>query len=197
MKKNVETLKKLAEELFALMSIPSAKIEVDYDKEQESYIVNVDAPEETGLLIGKKGETLSSIQTVLGVLLKGKVGEWNRVVVGTSEIIREKEEEYLRNLATSTADRAKETGQPQSLYNLKPWQRRIVHMTLSEDSSIETESIGEGEESIFGCQGQIIFSFLDVATRFDGNCLSSSFFTSYPARPTFLAFMGFCFWDKS
>jgi spoIIIJ-associated protein len=145
MKTYVETLKKLAEELFALMSIPSAKIEVDYDKEQEAYIVNVDAPEETGLLIGKKGETLSSIQTVLGVLLKGKVGEWNRVVVNIGDY-REKEEEYLRNLATSTADRAKETGQPQSLYNLKPWQRRIVHMTLSEDSSIETESMGEGEE---------------------------------------------------
>jgi spoIIIJ-associated protein len=145
MKKNIETLKKLSEELFSLMSIPNAKIAVEYDKEQEAYIVNVDAPEETGLLIGKKGETLSSIQTVLGVLLKGKVGEWNRVVVNIGDY-REKEEEYLRNLATSTADRAKETGQPQSLYNLKPWQRRIVHMTLSEDSSIETESVGEGEE---------------------------------------------------
>jgi spoIIIJ-associated protein len=145
MKKNVETLKKLSEELFSLMSIPKAKIEVKYDKENEAYIVNVEAPDETGLLIGKKGETLSSLQTVLGVLLKGKVGEWNRVVVNIGDY-REKEEEYLRNLAISTADRAKETGQPQNLYNLKPWQRRIIHLALSEDSSIETESEGEGEE---------------------------------------------------
>jgi spoIIIJ-associated protein len=145
MKKNVETLKKVSEELFSLMSIPSAKIGVDYDKGQEVYIVNVEAPDETGLLIGKKGETLSSLQTVLGVLLKSKVGEWNRVIVNVGDY-REKEEEYLRNLATSTADRAKETGQPQNLYNLKPWQRRIIHMTLSEDKDLTTESMGEGEE---------------------------------------------------
>jgi spoIIIJ-associated protein len=144
-KENTQTLKTLAEELFSLMSIAKAKIEVDYDKENEAYVVSVEAPEETGLLIGKKGETLSSLQTVLGVLLKGKVGEWNRVVVNVGDY-REKEEEYLRNLATSTAGRAKETGQPQNLYNLKPWQRRIVHMALSEDKDLTTESMGEGEE---------------------------------------------------
>lgn len=145
MKKNVETLKKLAEELFSLMSIPAAKIGVEYDKENEAYIVNVEAPEETGLLIGKKGETLSSLQVVLGVLLKQKVGEWNRVVLNIGDY-REKEEEYLKNLAVSTADRAKETGEPQNLYNLKPWQRRIVHMALSEEKGVSTESVGEGEE---------------------------------------------------
>ena len=142
---NIETLTGISQELFSLMSIPSAKIDVDYDKDQEAYTVNVEAPEETGLLIGKKGETLSSLQTVLGVLLKAKVGEWNRVIVNIGDY-REKEEEYLRNLAKSTADRAKETGQPQNLYNLKPWQRRIIHMTLSTDTSLETESVGEGEE---------------------------------------------------
>lgn len=145
MKKNIETLKKLSEELFSLMSIPKAKIDVEYDKENEAYVVNVDAPDETGLLIGKKGETLSSLQTVLGVLLKAKVGEWNRVVVNIGDY-REKEEGYLKNLAMSTAERARETGQPQNLYNLKPWQRRIIHMSLSEEKDIATESVGEGEE---------------------------------------------------
>lgn len=127
------------------MSIPKAKIDVEYDKENEAYVVNVDAPDETGLLIGKKGETLSSLQTVLGVLLKAKVGEWNRVVVNIGDY-REKEEGYLKNLAMSTAERARETGQPQNLYNLKPWQRRIIHMSLSEEKDIATESVGEGEE---------------------------------------------------
>jgi spoIIIJ-associated protein len=145
MKKNVEILEKLSNELLSLMSIVGAKTEVGYDKENEAYVVNIEAVEETGLLIGKKGETLASIQLILGVLLKQKVGEWNRVVVNVGDY-REKEESYLRNLATATADRAKETGQPQSLYNLKPWQRRIVHMTLSEDKDLITESMGEGEE---------------------------------------------------
>jgi len=143
--KNIDLLKGLAEELFSLMSLSDAKIDVEYDKENEAYVVNVDAPDETGLLIGKKGETLASLQVVFGVLLKQKVGEWNRVVVNVGDY-REKEEEYLRNLAQSTAQRAKETGEPQSLYNLKSWQRRIVHMALSEDKDLTTESVGEGEE---------------------------------------------------
>ena len=88
---------------------------------------------------------MASLQVVFGVLLKQKVGEWNRVVVNVGDY-REKEEEYLRNLAQSTAQRAKETGEPQSLYNLKSWQRRIVHMALSEDKDLTTESVGEGEE---------------------------------------------------
>ena len=143
--KNIDLLKGLAEELFSLMSLSDAKIDVEYDKENEAYVVNVDAPDETGLLIGKKGETLASLQVVFGVLLKQKVGEWNRVVVNVGDY-REKEEEYLRNLAQSTAQRSKETGEPQSLYNLKSWQRRIVHMALSEDKDLTTESVGEGEE---------------------------------------------------
>ena len=143
--KNIDLLKGLAEELFSLMSLSDAKIDVEYDKENEAYVVNVDAPDETGLLIGKKGETLASLQVVFGVLLKQKVGEWNRVVVNVGDY-REKEEEYLRNLAQSTAQRAKETGESQSLYNLKAWQRRIVHMALSEDKDLTTESVGEGEE---------------------------------------------------
>lgn len=144
MKKNIEILQKLSEELFELMTV-GAKIEVSYDKENESFVVNIDGGDATGLLIGKKGETLNSIQTILGVLLKQKVGEWMRVVVNVGDY-REKEEDYLKNLAETTATRAKETGEPQSLYNLKSWQRRVVHMTLSEDKDLVTESAGEGED---------------------------------------------------
>ena len=144
MEKKIETLKQVSQELLSLMD-SRAGVEVSYDKESDVYVVNIDAGEETGLLIGKKGETLSSIQTMLGVLFKTKTGEWNRVVVNVGDY-REKEEDYLKSLATQTATRAKETGEPQNLYNLKPWQRRVVHMALSEDSEITTESVGEGEE---------------------------------------------------
>jgi spoIIIJ-associated protein len=122
-----------------------AKGEVSYDKENESFVVNIDAGDETGLLIGKKGETLLSVQTILGFLLKQKVGEWNRILVNVGDY-REKEEGYLKDLAASTAQRAKETGEPQNLYNLKAWQRRVIHMVLAEDKEISTESEGEGED---------------------------------------------------
>lgn len=144
MKKTTSLLEKIVEKLMPLTAT-KAKAEVSYDKENEAYVVNIDAGDETGLLIGKKGETLESIQTLLGIMLKQETGEWNRVVVNVGDY-REKEEDYLKSLAESTAQRVKETGEPQNLYNLKPWQRRIVHMHLSENSDVVSESMGEGEE---------------------------------------------------
>ncbi len=144
MEKNIESLQKIADKLLSLMST-KATAEVVYDKASEAFVVNIEAGDETGLLIGKKGETLASLQTMLGILFKQKTDEWNRVVVNVGDY-REKEEDYLKGLATTTAARAKETKEPQSLYNLTPGQRRVVHMTLSEDEDIETESVGEGEE---------------------------------------------------
>jgi len=137
-------LEKIVADLLPLMAV-KATAKVEFDKENDAYNVNIDGGDETGLLIGKKGETLSSIQTVLGIMLKTATGDWSRVVVNVGDY-REKEEDYLKSLAESTAQRVKETGEPQSLYNLKPWQRRIVHMHLSENSDISTESVGEDEE---------------------------------------------------
>jgi len=144
MEKRVKDLQKISEDLLALMGT-KASVKVSYDKDNECYLVNVDGGDETGLLIGKKGDTLLSLQTILGILLKQKTGEWERVTVNVGDYL-EKEEEYLKNLALGAASRAKETGKPQSLYNLKPSQRRIIHMTLAGDKEITTESLGEGEE---------------------------------------------------
>ena len=144
MQKNVKVLQTLTDELLSLMST-KAKGEASYDKDNEAFVVDIDAGDETGLLIGKKGETLLSIQTILGFLLKQKVGEWNRILVNVGDY-REKEEGYLKDLAVTTSQRAKETGEPQNLYNLKAWQRRVIHMVLSEDKDITTESEGEGED---------------------------------------------------
>lgn len=144
MKKSEKVLQKITEELLDLMSVQGSA-EVSFDKDQEAFIVDVDPGEATGLLIGKKGDTLSSLQLILAMLLKAKVGEWNRVVVNIGDY-REKEEEYLKNLAANTADRAIETGEPQNLYNLKPWQRRVIHLALSENKEVVTESEGEEVE---------------------------------------------------
>lgn len=144
MKEQTNTLKEIAEKLFDLMMV-KVKVDVDFDKKDEVFIVNVDAGDTTGLLIGKRGETLLSIQNILAVLFKQEEGEWKKIVVNVGDY-RQKEEEYLKNLATSTAERAIETNSPQNLYNLKPWQRRVIHMFLSENKEVTTTSEGEEEE---------------------------------------------------
>lgn len=143
MKEKIKAVKELSEKLLELLGT-KAKIEVDADDDQ-TVNVNIDSKEETGLLIGRRGETLSSIQMVLSLMARQKLGGWVRIVVNVGDY-REKEEESLQNLALETAQRAKQTGEPQRLYNLTPGQRRIVHIALSEDTEIETESVGEEEE---------------------------------------------------
>ncbi len=144
MKNNpIEVIKKTADELLGLMQV-SGNIEV-VEETSHVYEVNVDAGEANGLLIGKRGDTINSLQYVLGILLRKDLTEEDRVVVNVGDY-REKQEDYLKNLAQETAARARETGQEQALYNLTPAQRRIVHMELSEESDIVTESQGEGDE---------------------------------------------------
>lgn len=144
MEEKTKKLKLLAEKLFELMKVKTT-VEVDFNEKDSIYTVNVAAGEETGLLIGKRGETLLSLQNILGVLLKQELGEWQKIVVNVGDY-REKEEEYLKNIAEAAAQRAIETNSPQNLYNLKSWQRRVIHLCLSENNKVETTSEGEGED---------------------------------------------------
>ncbi len=144
-KENTKDLtEELANKLLALMST-AASATVSEDKENAVYKVDIKSEDETGLLIGRRGETLIAIQTVLSMMVKEKTGEWVRIVVNVGDY-REKQEDYLGSLAKQAAERAKETGEPQALYNLPADQRRLIHMALSEDPDVTTESQGEGEE---------------------------------------------------
>ncbi len=140
----LEVAKVLTEELLKKMG-SKASVEVVEDKENEALVINIKTDDETGLLIGHHGETLTAIQSVLGMMLRQKIGEWVRVIVNIGDW-REKQEEHLKVLAREAAERAKQTGEPQPIYNLTPAQRRVVHMELSEDKTVMTESTGEGEE---------------------------------------------------
>jgi spoIIIJ-associated protein len=143
-KTGIDQLEEIVKELFSLLSLDS-KPEFSEDPDNDAYMVNIVGEAESGLLIGSRGRTLSSLQTVIGLIYRQRTGEWKRIILNVSDW-REKEEERLHRLAEETATRAKETGETQNLYNLTPAQRRIVHMTLSEDKDIKTESEGEGTD---------------------------------------------------
>lgn len=134
----------MANELLSLMGT-KAQVKASEDKKNEAVRIDIETEEETGLLIGRHGETIEAIQSVLGMMLKKKTGDWVRIIVDVGGW-REKQEERLRDLATQTAERAKETGEGQPLYNLSPAQRRVIHLTLADNPDIETESAGEDEE---------------------------------------------------
>ncbi|MCH7640578.1 KH domain-containing protein [Patescibacteria group bacterium] len=139
---NVKRVQEIADELLSLMGTKAVS-EVSEDKEAEAIVVDLKTEEETGLLIGSRGETLNSIQAIIGMIYRQRTGEWQRIVVNVADW-RERQTERLRELALQAAQRARETGDPQTLYNLTPAQRRTIHLVLEEEDDIETESEGEG-----------------------------------------------------
>jgi len=142
-----KTMSELNELFAAFMELIGLKSEFEIfnDKKNDAYRIDIKDAGETGLIIGSRGKTLSALQMLTGQMLKNRTGEWKRVVINVSDY-REKEEDRLIRLAEQTAQRAIESGETQSLYNLTPSQRRVVHMALSDNKAVTTESSGEGIE---------------------------------------------------
>ena len=103
--------------------------------------------EETGLLIGYHGRTLESFQIILSLLVSKELGEWARVYVNVGDY-REKREEALMHMAMHAAERAMASGRPIELPHLSSAERRVIHMTLSGDERVATESLGEGNDLV-------------------------------------------------
>ena len=139
-----KTIEKKVTELFELIGINS-KVEVLYDSEENTASINIEGGNETGLLIGHHGQTIGSLQSVISLMVKQEVGEWVRIIVNVGDY-REKQEEHLIRLANETLERARQTGEPQPIYNLTPAQRRVVHLELAKNDDVVSESTGEGDE---------------------------------------------------
>lgn len=146
MQKPVDVARETCQELLTLLEVEATvNAEEQIQDEQKTILLNIDTEKETGLLIGAHGATLNAIQVFLGMALRQHFDEWVRVVVNIGDW-KEKQDEQLFSLASQAATRAKATGEAQRLYNLSPSQRRSIHLHLSTDEKIVTESEGEGEE---------------------------------------------------
>lgn len=114
--------------------------------ESGAYRVHIET-EETGLLIGYHGRTLESFQIILSLLVSKELGQWVRVYVNVGDY-REKREETLMHMAMHAAERAIASGRPIELPHLSSSERRVIHMTLSGDERVATESLGEGNARV-------------------------------------------------
>src|SRR3990167_5921084 len=94
------------------------------------YNVHIDT-EENALLIGKHGNTLSSIELIISQIVAKKIGEFKRIIIEVGGY-REAREDYLKDLAQRLHDEVIEQGAEKTVRGLKPWERRVIHMHLSE-----------------------------------------------------------------
>lgn len=121
-----------------------AKVEVEI--QEDGVHVSIDT-EENALLIGKHGNTLSSFESILSLIVSKKIGEYTRTITEVGGYRKEREE-YLRELATRLKEEVIDSGYEKTIRGLKPWERRLVHMHLSEDPDITTESEGEDRDRV-------------------------------------------------
>lgn len=113
---------------------------------EETITLHVEGADEEamGLLIGRRGETLRSLQFLLNLLVSRRVQKWPQIVVDVGNY-RQRRQESLEGLARRMAERVRQTGRPIMLEPMAAYERRIVHLALRDDKTIYTESSGEGE----------------------------------------------------
>ena len=96
-----------------------------------------------GLLIGKRGETLESLQHVVSKILNRGAAEWRHVAVDVGNY-RKRRESQLAKLAHSMAERVRATGEELTTEPLKASERRVIHLALKDHPTIRSFAVGEG-----------------------------------------------------
>jgi spoIIIJ-associated protein len=109
----------------------------------ENVIVDVTG-DDLGILIGRRGETLASLQFITNLIVNRQVRPQRRIIVDV-EHYRLRREATLRGLALRMAERVRYTHQAVTLEAMPPNERRIVHLTLKDSPYVATQSFGEGE----------------------------------------------------
>lgn len=126
------------EDILDKMSV-QASVEVKEDAETVQFKIN---GEKIGILIGRRGETLDSIQYLTSLVVNKGKGNYKRVVIDV-ENYREKREETLVKLANKLAEKVVRYRKDITLESMNPYERRVIHSTLQNNKAVRTYSVGE------------------------------------------------------
>jgi spoIIIJ-associated protein len=135
-----DLVKGVVEQLISAI-VGQAKVEVNVGEDRVN--VFIEDEEDSGLLIGREGQTLAALQYLANRIVARRWAGPVRVQIDTGEY-REKQDDNLRKMALYLADKARQTGRPQSTKPLSSYHRRVVHLALQEDETVQTRSKGEG-----------------------------------------------------
>ena len=118
------------------------ELEMDFHEENNELYINIVGPD-MGILIGKRGQTLDSLQYLCSLVLnKDHKEDYLRVKLDTEDY-RKRREQTLRSLAKNIAYKVKKTKKSVNLEPMNPYERRIIHASLQNDSQVSTRSEGD------------------------------------------------------
>lgn len=136
----IDTCKKFIEDVLACIDMKDVKVTTTIDDEG-ALSINMDGPN-MGLLIGKRGQTLDSLQYLTNRVANTMQDGYVRVKLDTEDY-RRRRKQTLENLAKNIASKVKRTRRNVSLEPMNPYERRIIHSVLQADPAVSTHSEGE------------------------------------------------------
>jgi Predicted RNA-binding protein len=135
-----DNAKQFLSDVFDAMKL-TVVIDVKYDELDNSMDIDLSG-DEMGVLIGKRGQTLDSLQYLVSLVVNKESENYIRVKVDT-ENYRQRRKETLENLAKNIAYKVKRTKRSVSLEPMNPYERRIIHSALQNDKYVTTHSEGD------------------------------------------------------
>ena len=135
-----DTARDFLKDVFEAMDM-TVVVDVKYDEIENSMEIELSG-DDMGVLIGKRGQTLDSLQYLVSLVVNKNVENYIRVKVDT-ENYRQRRKETLENLAKNISYKVKRTKRPVSLEPMNPYERRIIHSALQNDKYVTTHSEGD------------------------------------------------------
>ncbi len=136
----IDKAKVFLNDVFAAMNM-TVVIDAKFDDIEKELSIDLSG-DDMGVLIGKRGQTLDSLQYLVSLVVNKSSDEYIRVKVDTEDY-RNRRKETLENLAKNMSFKVKRTRRPLSLEPMNPYERRIIHSALQNDSYVTTHSEGE------------------------------------------------------
>ena len=134
------SVKEFLSQVFEAMNM---EVEIIVKIDEEEKLIDVELKgDEMGLLIGKRGQTLDSLQYLTNLAVNKHSESYYKVKIDTEDY-RKRRKETLENLAKNIAYKVKRTKRPVSLEPMNPFERRVIHSALQNDKYVTTHSESE------------------------------------------------------
>ena len=135
----------IKEALNVVLSTFCEQVDVEIMEYNEEVNVQV-TTDEGGLVIGKNGQTLDSLQYLIRRMVNKKFADFDKQIVLNTEGYRERKQEALTSLVKKIAKKVRSSQKKQTLRPMNAYERRLVHMTLKSETGVSTKSRGEGSD---------------------------------------------------
>ena len=135
-----DEVKKFLTSVFNAMNM---EVEIIINKNEDEKFLDVELKgDDMGVLIGKRGQTLDSLQYLTSLAINKHRDDYYKVKIDTEDY-RKRRKDTLENLAKNIAYKVKRTKRPVSLEPMNPFERRVIHSALQNDKYVTTHSEGE------------------------------------------------------